>query len=233
MVAHHVLYVLHAQGLFGLHTKGHGGGTAFAHSITQIGLHVFGCPTVEEAPHTGFTETLRSEIGGRISGLERELLILTVEIALFASKGNDILAVDAIFLVLERELADTALVGVRRDAIVRNADSHPYGTLAARTLANHFKNPHLIGVGNGETLTVGTISVLFHQLAHYLDGLARIAGTLQGNVHQASVIEQTGGVFQFFPTPKCGFVNGKLELVHQSDDTVGLLCLGYFAQVVV
>ena len=57
-----------------------------------------------------------------------------------------------VLLVFHIELADTALIGVSADGIVRNTHSHPNYALAARTRAHHLHYPRLVRVADVECL---------------------------------------------------------------------------------
>ncbi len=59
------------------------------------------------------------------------------------------------------------------------------------TFTYHFHDPHLIGVGNGERFSFAVITVLLHQVGHYLNRFASCARTLQSDIYQTSVIDNS------------------------------------------
>ena len=77
-----------------------------------------------------------------------------------------------------------------RDISVGNTDGYPYCTFVpvfpfcvqAGSLANHLKDPCLILVGYGETLSAGAVTVFLNKRGHYLYCLAGSFGTLEGDV---------------------------------------------------
>ena len=123
------------------------------------------------------------------------------------------------------------MVGVSRNAVVGHTDSHPHGTAHAGTFANHFHDPHFIGVGNGEGLATAAVAILLHQVSHHLDGFACRTRTLQAQINQAAVVDDARCVHQFGTPAEGRFADGQLEFVHVAHHVVRLACLFYLSQV--
>ena len=92
-------------------------------------------------------------------------------------------------------------------------------------------HPHLIGVGNGERLATTVVAVLLHQLGHHLNGLARRTRTLQAQINQTSIVDDTHRVHQFGTSAESGLADGQLEFIHVAHHIVRLACLLYLSQV--
>ena len=149
MVAHRLLDVTYRYLTVGLHVKRHRL-LALSLDVRQVSFTGGFAEHVIETPHTGFTRTQATEIQRTIGISKAEILVHSIEISFLAGKGNHIGRIQAIILVVQVELVDAALVGMRRDAIIGNAHRYPYGTLHARTFAYHLHNPRLVRVGDRE-----------------------------------------------------------------------------------
>ena len=128
------------------------------------------------------------------------------------------------FLLL-RELPNTAQVGVGGDAVVGDAQGHPYGAFASGTFAHHLHDPRLVGVADGDALAGGVVAVAFHQFGHAADGLAGRRGALKGQAHEAEVVEQAVGVLQFQASVKGALYDGHLPFVHESHHVISIFHL--------
>ena len=126
----------------------------------------------EEGPHASLAGTQAIKFVGAIGIDEAEILVGALEIALLAGEGDDVRRVHAVLLVAERDVVDTRLIGVGRDAVVRDADSYPYGALTAGSLADHFHDPCLVLVGDGERFAAAVVTVRSHKVGHHLDRFA-------------------------------------------------------------
>ena len=118
-----------------------------------------------------------------------------------------------------------------RDTIVRHTNSHPHGTTYAGTLAYHLHNPHFIGVGNGKRFATAIIAILLHQLGHHLDSLTCRTRTLQAQVNQATIVDNTCRVHQLRTPAESGLSNRQLIFVHVAHYIIGLTSLFYLSQV--
>ena len=234
MVAHHVLHVLHTQGLLRLHVQRHGRSLSVTLCICQVRCHILCSPFIEETPYACFAEPKSTEVGRCISISKGEVLILTLEISFLASKGYNVLAVQAVVLILEWELTNATVIGMSRDAVIGDAHSHPYDTLASRTFAYDIHNPYFLGVGDGEGLAFASISIGIGQVGEDLDGLTCITCSLQSHIHQAAIVHQSCDcVGQFLASAEGGLMNSELVFVHQSHHGICLGCLGNFSQIIV
>ena len=74
------------------------------------------------------------------------------------------------------------------DVAVGHAARHPHGAELV-AFVDDLVYPHLVGVGYGETLAALCVAVGAHQLVHHLDGLAAVAGALQGDVDEVAVVD--------------------------------------------
>ena len=199
-----------------------------AHRIRQVTVHILG-EVVEEAPHTCFTIATSTEIGIGIGGIEGKILVLSGEEAHFTGKLDYVLRIKDVLLVFLVESGDTALVGVCTDGIIGNADSHPYGTCTARSLAYHFHNPGLIGVADGESLTLRVVTILGYERSHHIDGFTGRLGTLQTQIHQRTIVNHSGGIHQFLATSESGLADAHLIFIDVANHVVGGRSFGYLA----
>ena len=195
------------------------------------GLIFIGEPTItqdiERTPHTRITRTHAPEIQRAVSIRETEIRILTFEITLLPRKRDDIRRIHAIVRILQREGRDTRLVGVTGNHAVRNATGYPDHTLVdvaailqQDTLADHFQDPGLFLIDDGETLALGIVTIFIGQSGHALDGLARRLATLQGDVNQRTIVHDTETVRQFFTAAKGRLTDDELVLIHVADPLV-------------
>ena len=120
---------------------------------------------------------------------------------------------------------DAALVGMDSDAIVGDTYGHPHGAFLFGAFANHFKDPHLVGVGDGEGFTAAGIAVFLCQRGHDGNGFACGFRPLQGDGHEADVVDGACGVNEFFAASEGGFHDRHLVLVDVSDN--GICCFGF------
>ena len=123
------------------------------------------------------------------------------------------------------------------DGLVRNTTSHPHHTLlrllAVGTTALHLQYPSLVGVADGECLTLGIVAILFHQRCHDADGLARCLRALQTDVDERSVVDESRRVYHLLTTAIGGLANSDLPLVDVTHHVVGLSSFGNLAQILV
>ena len=229
VVAHGVLHVLYGDFAVGLHVEGH----RLVGRTLDIGQKLLAAISehVEVAPHAGLAIAACTKIKRCIGLGEAEVLVHPIEVAFLAGKRNDIRRIHAVFLVVHVELMDTALVGMSRDTIVWHTNSHPHGTTYAGTLAYHLHNPHFIGVGNSERLATAIIAILLHQLGHHLDSLTCRTRTLQAQINQATIVDNTCRVHQLGTPAESGLSNRQLKFVHVAHYIIGLTSLFYLSQV--
>ena len=171
MVAHTVLNVLNRQQTVRLHIQRH-------RLLGRIALNKVGvlihCLIVftEERPYACFTTSQCAEVVRAIGLLETEVFIFSTEIPFFAGQRNNIGRIHTIFLVIERNLLDARLVGMCRDAIIRNTDGHPNSPFVTRAFTDQFHHPCFVLVGDRESLAAAVITVVLHQVGHYFDCFA-------------------------------------------------------------
>ena len=229
VVAHGLLNLLHRDAFLGLYVERHG----LVCAAKDIGKELFATvgKHVVEAPYAGFAIATSTKVEGRVGIGKAEVFVQAAEVALFARKGDDVGRVEAVLFIVQRELMDAGLVGMGRDAIVGDANSHPHSALHAYTLAYHLHNPYLARVGYGKRLATAVVAIFLHQVGHHLDGFAGRLAALQGDVDKAAIVDDAGGIYQLFAAAKGGFGDGELMLVHVANNVVGGACLGDFAQV--
>ena len=134
----------------------------------------------EKAPHAGVSIAHVLEVDRAIGITEREILILAIVETPFFSKTNDIGSIDtfhfgAVDLLevlaadagvfpffLQRELSDSAQVGMGADAVVGDTQGHPNSTFIAWPFADDFHNPSFVRVTNGERLATAVIAILLN-----------------------------------------------------------------------
>ena len=149
------------------------------------------------------------------------------------SKGDDVLGIHDVLLVLHVELVNTAVVGMCCDAVVGDAYGYPYGALAPLALANHFHDPYFVGVGDRKTFATAGKAVFADEVGHHLDGFASGFGTLKTECHEADVVDAFASAVEFLATAECGFGDGQLVLVDLTDYSISFRCFGDIAEVVV
>ena len=229
MVAHGILHILYGDFAVCFQIKRHWliGFTFYIRKkfFSTVGKHI------EIAPYTGFTVATCTEIQRSVCICKTEILIHAGKVTFFAGKRNHIGRIKAIILVVHIELMDTGLVGMSRDAIIRDTYSYPYGTTHTRAFTYHFHNPDLIRIGNSERLTTAVIAVFLYKIGHHLNGFTGSTGTLQSQVNQTTVINNTSSIHQFRTTSKSSLGNGKLEFVDVTNNIVSLAGLLYPAQI--
>ena len=229
MVTHCFLNITNRKFTVGFDIKRHCLGT-FTFYIRKVSFHRT-VEHVEEAPYTGITSTQATEIQRTIRICKTEVLVQTVEISFFACKRNNIRRVKTIVFILHVKLADTALVSMCCDAVIRNTNGNPNGTFHFGAFTNHFHNPCLIRVGNRERLTAAVIAIFLNQVCHHLDCFLSSTRTLQSYVNQASVVHNTRRIYQLRTATKCSFGNGNLKFIHVADYVISLLCFLNLTQI--
>ena len=126
---------------------------------------------------------------------------------------------------------------MRTDGIIGNTHRHPYGTLlgdgTVRTAALHLHDPRLVGIADGEGLTLGVIAVLLHQCRHDTDSLTCRLGTLEGDIDQGSVVDDTRRVHHLLTATVGRLTDGHLPFVDIPHDIIGLQSLVNLSQVLV
>ena len=232
MVAHVLLELVECDGRVGAYAPWHLLGEAIhAEDVWQIPVHAAGM-VVEEAPHTCLTDAACAEVVGSVCVAEREFGILAAEVAFLSRQCDDVLGVEAVLLVSQREAGDACLVSVGCDAVVRHASRHPHGPFAPWSSADHLEHPHLVGVGQSDALALRAVAIGLHEARPHVDGLACRAGALQCDIHERAIIEEAGGVHQLFTSSECRLHDAELLVIDLPDDAVGVLGLRNLAEVV-
>ncbi len=161
MVAHAILHILNGKLTIRLHIQRH----RFLGWITFDEIRILihrGIIFAEERPYTSLASAQSAEIIRAISLGETEVSVLSLEISFPTSEGNHIRRIHAILFVVEGDLLDTGLVGMRRDTIVRDADRYPNGTFVARSLTDHLHHPSLVLIGDRERLATAVIAIFLY-----------------------------------------------------------------------
>ena len=126
---------------------------------------------------------------------------------------------------------------MRRNRIVGDTDSHPDGALlglfSIRTTTHHLEHPGLVGIGHREGLTLGVIAVLLYELRHDLQGLTGGLGTLESDVDQRTVVDDTRGIGHLLAASEGGLTDGDLPLVGVADNVPRLCSLSDLTQILV
>ena len=138
----------HAQRLLRAEVERHRFGCADVAAVhgVDVAIHAL-YPLVEETPYAGFAEAQCGKVCRSVGVGKGEIFVFSFEVALGTGKADDVLGVHYVLAVAQVKAVDAALVGMCRDAVVGDAYGYPNGTLAARSLAYHFHNPHLVRVG--------------------------------------------------------------------------------------
>jgi len=173
---------------------------------------------LKKRPYPNLASTGSTKIERSIGIGKAKILICAGIVSLGTGEVNDIRRVNhlntrienlvkvpgayRIFQIFLREGGDAGLVGMSRDVAVGNTNGYPNSSLIGivgflcflvnlqvSPLSNHFKNPYLIFISHRERFPLAVVPVLLHQLCHNLDGFTSALGTLQGNVHQRSIVD--------------------------------------------
>ena len=201
-------------------------GAIVAIDVRQVLVHLCGVVVVaKEAPHTGIGVAHLREGDGAIGIAEAEVLVLATEVAFLAGKGDDVFRIEAVLRVFERELTDAREVGMRRDAIVGDAHSHPHSALHAWALAHDFENPSLVLVAHGDGLARAVVAIFLQEVGHDDDGLTSCGSTLQPQMNHGVIVEPALGVLQFQTAIEGGLYDAHLLLIDIANDIVGVFHL--------
>ena len=164
-------------------------------------------------------------------------MVLPLEETFLAGEGDDVLRIDAVVGVVQREGADPGLVRMGGNGPVRDADGHPHDALVhihavldVRPLADEFHDPGLVLVGDGKGLSLGGIAVGAGQVHDDRDGLPGARGPLQGGVDDGAVVDAAAAVHQFLPASPGGLGDDELLLVHVPHRLPGVGHLVDFAE---
>ena len=236
-------HVAEADLVLGLDIQGHAVGEVLSSDVVQILVHAVAY-LVEHGPHAEVAHACGAEVDGGIGGAEVEVLVLAGEVAFAAGEVDDVMFVDDLnvfvvqFLpvfvgdgglaVAQGKGGDACGVGVAAHIAVGDTDGHPNGAFL-RALGHHLHIPHLIGVADGERLAIAAIAVFFHQIGHDLDGVTGRGAALEGDKHEATVVDDAVGVHQFFAAAEGGLAEGHLVLVDIAHHLVGVWRLRHAA----
>ena len=152
---------------------------------------------VEHSPHSHIAYTCSGEIDRSKGGTEIEGLVFACKIALTTGEVNNVVLVNHFYIIViksfpvlvgdgfltvtQRKSRYSRRIGMPGDVTVRDTDGYPYGTSVgidgitglfviyrSISFACYLHIPYLVGIRNGECLSVAAITVLFHQVGHYL-----------------------------------------------------------------
>ena len=173
MVSHHVGYVFDCEFLGRLHVEREPLAAVITHGIVEEFVSIPGdhpsvivlvaepavAQDVERAPYPRFATSHRAEIERCVGIAEAELVVLALEVAFLPGEFDDVLGIEAVLRVVEREGGDAGLVSVRGNVAVRYLHCHPdyalvqvAAVLEQRTLAYYLHYPDLVLVAYGERL---------------------------------------------------------------------------------
>ena len=193
MVSHHVRDIFHRNLLGRLHEEGESFAAVVTHGVFDVVVCVAGhkiavfvlecefavAEDVECRPCAGFAASHPAEIKGCVCVAKTEFAVFSAEIAHFPCKGNHVRGIEAVFRVIERECADSRLVGMCADISVRHPAGHPDYSLAdifpvffLVALADEVHYPYFILVGDREGFSGGIVAVCVGEVHDYLDGFA-------------------------------------------------------------
>ena len=222
MIAHHILYVSDRELAIRDDVERHRLSISLiAHHEVSVLIHAL-VEAIEVRPYSRLTSTESTEGVGIVDLLEGEVCILTLIEALLAGKGDDVLGVEPVLLVLKVDLLDAGLIGVSGDGVIGDAGGYPDGALLALTLADQLHEPYLILVSNSEGLTCAAVTVVTDKTGHDVDRLAGTLGALQGYVDQAAVVDETLGPLELLQSAPGGLGDADLVLIHITHHIVGV-----------
>ena len=174
----------------------------------------------------------------RVGIAEGELLVRSFVVPHLAGKGDHIGCIEAVLRVVQRELRDAGMIGMRRDVAVGNAAGHPYDALVhvlaiddAAALADHLEDPRLVLVHDRERFAAGGIAVGVGQFDDRCDRLAGRSRPLERDIDQRTVVDAAVGINQFGPAAVGGFGNDQLTVIHVADRRIGMRHLQDLAQI--
>ena len=145
----------------------------FAHINVLVGtdgegqfVHVHGeferwCKGIENEVFA-LAEVLAVGVGG-IEGFPEDELAFAVPQAVAAGDGLDIVRAHEIFGVATLQTAYAGDVAADAHVVVGDALGSPYAANLLRSLAKHFKYPHLVFVGYGQAFAAVAVAILLHQ----------------------------------------------------------------------
>ena len=108
------------------------------------------------------------------------------------------------------------------DVAIRHAARHPYGAFLPLSFAGDVEEPYLVGVGQREGLAAVGIAVGGHEVGHHADGLAAVAGALQGEIDEVAVVNALGvALAEGCDSAPGGLAHGELVLVDETYYAVG------------
>ena len=109
------------------------------------------------------------------------------------------------------------------DVSIWDTDSYPDDGFGVWSTAHEFHNPSFVGIADGEGLATRVVAILFGEGSYDADGLTCGLCSLEGEVDEGTVVEDTGGVDHFFSSAIGGFCNCDLMFVDVANDIVGNL----------
>ena len=124
----------------------------------------------EECPNTSIAESTTAKIWLSVCIFPREVCIFPRKPSHLTSIFNHILRIKDILLILHVEFANTTLIGMCTNGIIRNTHGNPYNTFASRSLSHHLHNPCFIRITNGKGFTLAIVAIGFCQCRHYTNG---------------------------------------------------------------
>ena len=229
MITHCILHILHGDFTIRFYKQWHG--------IIRLTLYIgkecltLICEHIEITPHTGLTKAACTKIKRSIGIGKTKIFIHTAEVSFLAGKRNHIRRIETILFIIHIKLMDARLVGMCRNTIIGHADSYPYSSTDSGAFTYQFHDPYFIRIGNSERLSATIIPILLHEICHNLDSLTRRTRTLQTDINQASIIDDTGRIGKFGTSAKSCFTDSHLKLIHITNDIVGLACLFNLSEI--
>ena len=152
-----------------------------------------------------------------------------------------VLVGDGGLAVAQGEGGDAGGVGVTAHVAVGDADGNPHratvgidgvaGFCHGRRVAfgHDFHVPNLVGIADAKRLAVRAVAVFLHQIGHHFDGFAGCFASLQGDKHEAAVVDDACRVDEFLATAEGGLAEGHLVLVDVAHNLVSVRRLRHAA----
>ena len=127
-------------------------------------------------------------------------------------------------------MMDAALVGMRADHAVGDADRYPDSAFLL-TFAHDLEDPALVLVSNRKALAFRAIAIGLHEFVDNLDRFAGRASALQCDIDQRTVVDDAVLILQVRTAAKCGLHDDELMLIHVAHSLVRVGNLGDLATV--
>mmetsp|Transcript_3897 Transcript_3897/g.7855 ORF Transcript_3897/g.7855 Transcript_3897/m.7855 type:complete len:249 (+) Transcript_3897:947-1693(+) len=209
----------------GMNIKGHPVGEVLSRRVVNVlVLKLLPHNATKEAPNPPFAKAsaLKSDRVVSVREGESRLAHVSTEQTNLLGEGHDIVRVHDV-RAFPVEGSNPSLVGVAADGPVRNLDCSPDTPELMLPLPNDLVDPNFVGIGNGETFSLGCVPVGLHEMVHGGDSLPGSSSTLERDPDQASIVNDTSrvGLTKILKTPECSLPDAKPNLVAVTNYIVG------------